>query len=87
MAELCAEEVLDNIKGAQTEIYIEGTQYHIYMEGIGYEFKPGTTVPLRTESYDGKRKITAIEAGKTYRLTITLNGDGTGEATLIEITA
>ena len=87
MAELCAETVYNSAQGGQTEIEIEGTQYHIFMEGLGYEFKPGTTVPLRTESYDGKRKTTDIEAGKTYRLTITLNGDGTGEATLIEITA
>ena len=93
MAELCADDVLDpSEEKPQTEIKINETIYYIYEEGSGYLFEPGSTVDLNTTYYDDgenspKRKVTAIEANKTYRLTITLKGDGTGTATLTEITS
>lgn len=93
MAELCTDNVLDPAEEKpQTTIEINGTEYYIYEAGSGYLFEPGTTVDLNTSYYDDgenspKRKVTAIEANKTYRLAITLNGDGTGTATLTEISS
>ena len=91
VATLCAETVLASEASPNTEIYINDVPYYIQIEGVGAQFTPNSTVDISTEYYpeEGapKRKATAIEAGKTYKLTIVLNGDGTGKATLEEIAA
>lgn len=91
MAELFAENVLPKEDKHKTVIKINDTNYYIYEPGLDYEFDPGSTVNIRDTFYidEGfnyeRRKIIAIEAGKRYRLTITLNENGTaGEATLTE---
>jgi len=92
MAEILVDEVMIPDANPDTQIYIGEDLYYIYEPDKGYSFMPGTTVNINTQYYDdgeGKatRKNTAIEANKTYRLTITLKGDGTGTATLTEITS
>jgi hypothetical protein len=91
MAEISADEVMIPDANPDTQIYIGDDLYYIYEEGKGYSFMPGTTVNINMQYYDdneGKavRKNTAIEANRKYLLTVTLNGDGTGKATLTDIT-
>ena len=96
MAEIRVDSVIPDNMNPSTHIFIgEGDdkeQYYIFEANDGYEFTPGSTVNISTSFYndgDGteKKKITRISPNTTYRLTITLNGDGTGTATLKEITA
>ena len=95
MAEIRVDSVIPDDTNPSTHIFIGNgnnqEKYYIFQEGDGYEFTPGSTVNISTSFYndDGteKKKITRISPNTTYRLTITLNGDGTGTATLKEITA
>ena len=92
-ADICAETIIAAHFNPDTEICINNKIYYIYEAGSGYQFMPGTTVNINKNFYpDGddtaKRKETVIEAGKTYKLTITLDeASGTGTATLVLVGA
>ena len=73
-----------------TLICINQTYYYIYEAGTPFLFSPNSTVKLSTEKYpdfeeSSYNKITAVEAGKSYIMTIDLTDPNNMTATLTEV--